>query len=564
MNPEEKVKERKNKLADWIKDNQMLVAILVFAFIIRLYYFSLTKTQPLWWDEADYMAYAKNLAGFHVDYVVTPQHNSLYPFIVAALFKIGFGEVSIKLLLQFIPSLLVVLMMYLICIKMYDNKRIALISSFLMATFGEFLFNSMRFHIDVPGLFIGMLAIFVFWKGYEKKEKIFGKINPNWAVPLTVFLVIITYLIRRGYLLFGVFFLIYMAFTKKWKDLIKDKYNWIALFFGGALFLIAEKFIFISKFGDVAGTYYHEEFPIRLFPLQIFSIYFGNITNSSLSILLYLFLVGAVIMVYNLFTSLGYIKKLEKSSARADLFNIITIIVTISFFIFFLRLQDVGDLRWYFTMLIGTFAAISKSSLLITDFIKKYNKYASIAVLIILIGYGGYYELKYADTTIKNKINSFEGIRQASLFVKENSNPDDIIISVPITQTAYYAERKVINPGDWHDWKSNINDMPIDFILEKIKQIPSARYLLVSFSEPNHPLSIKKIQFDQQGQMISWEIPFMDTKIDFKTGDQDIKQEKSYGEITFKLVTIKQDVFVYEIVRSSFPIPSSFNNISSI
>ncbi|MBI2448956.1 glycosyltransferase family 39 protein [Candidatus Pacearchaeota archaeon] len=546
---DKKLEERKNKITGWIKDNRILIAILVFAIIIRLYYFILTKNQPLWWDEADYMAYAKNLAGYNVEWIVTSQHNSIYPFIVAGLFKIGFSEVFIKFLLQLIPSFLVVLMMYFICIKMYDDKRIALISSFLMAMFGEFLFNTMRFHIDVPGLFIGMLAIFVFWQGYEKKERIFGKINPNWTIPLTVFLVLVTYLIRRGHLLFGVFFLAYMAFTKKWKDLIKDKYNWIALFTGSALFLLAEKFIFINKISEVGGLYYHEELPISFFPLNIFSTYFRNITNPSLSILLYLFLIGLVITFYNIMSSFGYIKKLEKEGVRADLFNILTILITLSFFMFILRIPGPGDPRWYFTMLLGTFVAISKSSLLITDFIKKYNKHVSIIILIVLIGYGGYYELKYADFTIKNKASSFEGIRQASLFIKENSNPDDLIISTPITQTSYYSERKVVTPNDWV-WNGPAPDTPFESVLEKIKQTPEARYLLVSFSEPNHPLWMKTVQVNQQGQMTAWEIPFMDTKVDFVTGAQDIKQEKTYDGITFRLVNIKQDVFIYEIIRN--------------
>ncbi len=44
-----------------------------------------------------------------------------------------------------------------------------------------------------------------------------------------------------------------------------------------------------------------------------------------------------------------------------------------------------------------------------------------------------------------------------------------------------------------------------------------------------------------------WEIPFMDTRIDFRTGEQDIKTEKTYRNIQFKLIAIKEDVFIYEI-----------------
>jgi hypothetical protein len=39
-----------------------MIAIL-FAVLIRLYYFLLTKSQPLWWDESEYMSQAKAFAG---------------------------------------------------------------------------------------------------------------------------------------------------------------------------------------------------------------------------------------------------------------------------------------------------------------------------------------------------------------------------------------------------------------------------------------------------------------------------------------------------------------------
>ncbi|MEM3074692.1 MAG: hypothetical protein QW727_02000 [Candidatus Pacearchaeota archaeon] len=62
---EEKIEKRKQKIKNWLSDkhNLVLFGILIFAFIIRLYYFALTKNQPLWWDEAEYMSAAKSYAG---------------------------------------------------------------------------------------------------------------------------------------------------------------------------------------------------------------------------------------------------------------------------------------------------------------------------------------------------------------------------------------------------------------------------------------------------------------------------------------------------------------------
>jgi len=546
----ELIEKRKDKLKNWIKnrDNLTFIGLLLFAIIIRLYYFNLTKNQPIWWDESDYLAYAKNLAGFPVDWIITTQHNSLYPYLVAFFFKLNLSEVAVKFFLQFIPSVLSVVLVYFICKEMYGDKRIALVASFLMSVLWEHLFNTMRFHIDILALFSGLLAIYVFWKGYEKKEKIFGKINPNWTMPLTVILVVLTYTIRRGYFLFAFFFLVYMLATRKFTELIKDKYNWIALALGIVLFLSAENFIFISRIQGVSETYFRPENKINLLPLGVFSEYFSS-SISIPSILLYLYWLGFIIMTANIFLSLGYLKKFTKAAARSDLFNMITILITLIFFILVIRTQDVfGEGRWFFPLTLGSFVSISRSTILIVDFIKKHNKYIAFSVLLLLIGLGGYYEVIQADAIIKNKEGSFEGIRQASLYLKEISSQEELIISVAVPQVVYYAERKVVQPDKIAEWTGAGEELPLDNFLKGLREYPQAKYFLISFSQIGHPEWMTKI-YSQNGQVAGWEIPFMDTKIDFVNNLQDIKQEKAYDDITFRLLNIKQDVFIYQIER---------------
>ena len=555
------VEKRKEKIKNWLKNpyNLIFAAILVFAFIIRLYFFNIAKTQPLWWDESDYMAYAKNLAGFNVDWVATPEHKSLFSFLVAFLFKFGASEAATKFILQIIPSTLTVLLVFLICNEMYKDKRISLIVAFLMATLMEHLFGSMRFHVDITGLFAGFLAIYIFWKGYEKKEKIFGKIDPKYTIPLTVILVMIVYSIRRGYFLFGVFFLIYMLSTRKWKDLLKDKYNWLALAMVVASVFIAEKLIFYSPEVAVGAvsTYYHPELPIDFFTVfSIFPAYFTSFTSWP-SVLLYLFWLGFAVLLFNIIISFGHIKKTEKSTnVKSDLFNAIIVIVTLAFFMLVLRVGggSFGEPRWYFPLLLGTFVAIARGTLFIVDSIKPYNKYLAVALLILLIGIGGYYEVKQADETIKNRATSFNGIKQASLYVKGISLPEDIILTGPRPQVAYYAERTVVNPIILANWTGRNEDSPFEPVLEQIEQNSRIKYLFVSFIEPNHPEWMKKIIYaNVNGQTVTsaWEIPFMDTKIDFINNKQDIKQSKTYGNLTFTLLDIKEDVFIYKITRGN-------------
>ncbi|MFH1500721.1 MAG: hypothetical protein ABIE22_02130 [archaeon] len=536
----------KESVRNWLKDpyNRIFLGIFILGVAIRLYYFFLTKDQAIWWDEGDYMAYAKALGGYTTYWMVSDAHNSLFIYFVAALFKIGFSDPAIKFILEILPSILLIWLTYATAVLMFKDKKVGLIASFLMATFWVVLFNSMRFHLGVPGLFFGLLAIYVFWQGYEGGEKIFGKINPNWAVPLTVLFVVLSYSMRRGYFLFGFFFFFYMLITRKWSSLLKDKYNWIALAVFIVSFSLLEKFVFASNITEVAGIYLHTEIPFNLFPFQIFPAYFSSFTSSTLSILLYLFWLGFILLLINTFLSLDYFRKVGKSEIKSELFAVLSIIIVLSYFLFYQRHPtDIGEPRWFFPLLFGSLICLAKGAIFIYDNLKKYNKQIALVIILVLLAYGAFYEVQHADTIIKSKISSFNGVKDASFYIKDRTSPSDKTLIVLTPQFSYYAERQMVSPAELVGVQYN-QDTTFEEVLPKIEEDPAIRFLLISFWEPNHPDWMKR-----ESQQ-KWEIPFMDTTIDFNTGQQDIKQEKSYGSLTFKLSQIFDGVFVYEILRN--------------
>ncbi|MBS3100196.1 glycosyltransferase family 39 protein [Candidatus Pacearchaeota archaeon] len=555
-NKEEKKKTKEEQIKEWLKnkDNLAFLGVFLFAVILRIYYFIITKTQPLWWDEADYMAYAQNLAGINPYWTITAQHNSIFPYAAALFMKIGDSEAVMRFFLGVIPSLLVVLLIYKICALLYKDKKIAVVSSFLSAVLFEILFNTFRFHVDIPALFFGLLAIYVFFQGYEKKEKIFGKINPNYAIPIAVIFVLLSYGIRRGYFLFGAFFLLYLLFTHNLKDLAKDKYNWIGLGLAILLIAVLEMLIFNVPITEVAAKYAHEEVPINLSSFDVFKIFFSNPYLPSLSILFYLFYIGLVLIVSKIILYTGHFKKSGSIEAKADLFFIITILATMSYFIFFQRATDYGEARWYLPLILAAFICISRASVFIYNHTKKFNKTAAVILLVLLIGYGGYYEVKSAGQSITAKASSFEGTREAGFLLNEISNPTDAIISVPLPQMIYYSKRNVISPKGFLNVSSNQNVTLQDFI-SKLKTSPEIKYIIVSFAEPNHPDWMRKDYYytnpnTGQTSLAKWEIPFMQTSIDFLNKKQDIKQTATYGDISFEFVAWKTEVFIYEIKRN--------------
>jgi len=122
-----------------------------------------------------------------------------------------------------------------------------------------------------------------------------------------------------------------------------------------------------------------------------------------------------------------------------------------------------------------------------------------------------------------------------------------------VPQPAYYSERKVINPTRLLN-ESVPYVLSLSEFLGALEKDSSLKYVIITFSEPNYPPWMRQETYAQasNGQTVyaTWQIPFMNTTIDFLNGQQNIAQSITYGNITFELLTIKQDAFVYGIDRN--------------
>src|SRR3989338_10726863 len=110
------IQKRKDKIKNWLKNpsNLALVVILVFAFVIRLYYFYLTMNQPLWWDEAEYMSAAKGYAGI-VDYSLSGIRLPGFSLLMSLFYILNItSEPIIRFFALFIPALFLIFLTYLI------------------------------------------------------------------------------------------------------------------------------------------------------------------------------------------------------------------------------------------------------------------------------------------------------------------------------------------------------------------------------------------------------------------------------------------------------------------
>ncbi|HIH13862.1 MAG TPA: phospholipid carrier-dependent glycosyltransferase [Nanoarchaeota archaeon] len=436
-NAENKPAEKKtsavySKLEHFFENRQLwlLCAVAVLAFAIRAYYLAITQSQPIWWDEGEYLSAAKHWA-FGTPFDVNPQRQPLLPFLLAILLKIGISNESLlKFLVVLLPSVASVILLYLFAREVAD-KRTAIISSFLLAVFWTHIFWTNRFSTDITGFAFTLLAYFALWKFYSSKQSkwlyIMGAslglgflTRVGGIIPLFVIIAFLLIaenisLLKKHWIFSGLIAFITIIPYLLWNQL---HYNNILAFFPG--------------YFDAAHTSEKLAKPIAWWIFNYFYQYNGLV-------FLILFLLGLVYLV-NLFLGADIMLKNKDSPLRKDLFLLMTIILPMIFFVF---IERNAEDRWLFAMVPAIFITISKGLGYVQDFLAKYNKLLAVLIVVALLAIGTYWELSQADSIIKFKKDSFAPVRGAGLWMKEHSSKDDVLFTNSVPQTAYYSERKI-------------------------------------------------------------------------------------------------------------------------
>jgi len=429
----EKRKEAmKDKVSHWFKDhyNLMLFGVLILAFVVRVYYFILTKNQPLWWDEVSYGSLAKNLAfglfenadALIGEKVIRPL---FLPLLWSLLFKIGIGEIGARLLFEFIPSIISVFLIYLVVKEAYD-KKIALISAFVLAISWMHIFYSMRLLTSVPALFLLLISVYFFIKSENENfnSKYFG---------IAIFFLSLSFLMRYIFNSLGFVYAAYILLLRR-KYLLKKEF-WIAGIIGVvpliAFFLI--NYFTSGSFYPAFGVY-TASFAQKPGPAW-YTI--GFLTHILRNPLIVLFTIGILYALFNLVIGYGLIR--NKKYLRSNLLLLLLILVPLYFFIFVVRASE--D-RYLFIFFLSIAVFISQAIFLIYDFTKKYNKQLAVVVLLVILLFSGYAQLKFADSLIKGKKDSYAQMKEAFLWIEENSQEgESVMASYTELYSFYYGNR---------------------------------------------------------------------------------------------------------------------------
>ena len=443
-NSEEKIEKKKEKIKGWIRDpyNLAFLGILLFVIVIRFYYFWITKSQPLWWDESEYMAEAKSIAGL-VLYNAASIRSPIFPLVISSFFFIGIvSEPIMRFFGLFLPSILVIFITYFMIKAMYPDKRIALISTVIMGFLWEHLFYSNRFQTENFALVFQFLALFILFKCYIQ-NKDFSFIKHKYALLWILLFSITSFLFRPGSIMFIPALFLFIILLNKDKILTKTGIISISSLVLAVIisFLVSDKirgFLIYAHFSE----------PIGWDSLTIFNGFYQSSVSSIPSLFFYGFLIGLVFVLFKTALILDKIKTFKVDSEnlefKSDLFNIILLLSVLFMFVFIMR-ANLFDLRWFFPLLPAMFAFTSKGVIEFSEYIGSFikSKHFINLIIILIVVLGAYTQIIHADQIIKIKIDSYSQVRDAALWIKENYPKNTQVLSISYPQTVYYSERNV-------------------------------------------------------------------------------------------------------------------------
>ena len=435
----------KNKIFNWFKNpyNLALFVILIFAFAIRLYYFILTKSQPLWWDEAEYMLKAKSiffntpLTGF------ADIRETVIPYVWSIFYLLG-GEIFVRFF-QVIISLFTVFMTYVVGKQLFD-KKIGIISALFMSVLSIPLFFTSRLltYLWTPLIYLVAISLFLVWIKDKNRNKYLYILSAFLAISLVAYF---------NTLFLILFLLIFLIFTEKFR-LIKEKNFWIP----GLIFIITispfilyyfftigvplPRFIQFQIVGEKVALGEQLPFSQWFGFIQQFPRFLGNPSYFGLPLLSF-FILG-IISLLEVILGFDLILKSKSKNLKNKFLLWLWLLIPLVSLTTILIAQNTNV--FYDAFVLAIFPALAIVSALgfiyFYNFIKKYNISIAKLIVVILIFFIIISNLYYANIMIKGKVNSYDTLIDAGLWIKQNSYAEDKVLTQAVPAITYYSERE--------------------------------------------------------------------------------------------------------------------------
>ncbi len=442
----------RERTINWLKNpyNLLLLAIIIFAIGVRLYFFFKTMNQAVWWDEGEYMLRVKHLvldtpqSGFFVGREV------FTPYFWALIYSIFKSEVAIRFT-QVIFSSLAVLATYYLGKEVYD-KKVGILSALFMSTFWLHLFFTTRLLTYLYAPLFYTLALALFWKArYTDTSK------SNLYYFLSFLTIIIGLGVYYSIAFAAIVLFIFLVITEQYKFIL-DKKLWKP-------FLLSTPFLLLSfissylvqgsiipRLSQISTSRVKEtgaEFMVGLF------IYVKMMPR----LMLFLYLILMILSFFLLLRLIFYFDFVVKNREnvlefKKDFYIFLAAFVPFAIFTWF-STQTGGPAgasydAWILPVFPPLFCFMSRFLVYVGNKFKPIikNKHLIFSLLVFVILMGAFAHLSFANASITAKADSFYNLKPAGEWIKENTMKGDVIIAGPVPELTYYTEREVISIDD--------------------------------------------------------------------------------------------------------------------
>jgi len=494
----EEVERRKQAISDkimsWLSNkwNFYFLIILIFAIVLRIWVFYITKNQPLWWDEADYMTKAKAVA---FDTPLTGWNSArevVAPFIWGFFFMLTKSEILARLL-QIAISAGIVILIYLFGKKVF-NEKVGLIGAFISAVSAMFLFYTGRLLTYMWAPFFFLLTFYLFWEAYyENKGRIYTILAPiSGAVGIAVY----------GSMFFGIAALgLFLFLTEGYKFLLKKKI-WIMAVIG-VIALLPNLIYFYFLTGD---PFIRWHYGVRTATSPDWSFLFGYIK-------LFPHLFGTI---FTILISLSFLYVLFESAISFDLvikandkekgknpilFLVLWAVIVIGFYTWIALTTKTVWESFIFSAFPALFLIVGVTLDSLYK-IKIKKAYVTIGIILLLAA-GGYAQISYANDIIKSKVDSYGQIREAGEWLKLNTPKDATIYTTSVPQLTYYSERATVRiPNNASDMDA-INISGSSYYMFSVFERQSELDWMLKYPQEKNYTAVAAFYFDAQKKQLA-------------------------------------------------------------
>jgi 4-amino-4-deoxy-L-arabinose transferase-like glycosyltransferase len=457
------------------KSKLILIAILIFALAVRLYFLFRTNQQALWWDEAEYAIQAKNFAGLTANSasILRP---IMLPFILAPFVKFGFSDLGLRSL-EIVFAMAGLLFTYLLTKEVFKKKAIAFAATFLMSISWIILFYTNRLMTEIPSLAFFLAGAYFLLKSYPE-----NKISYSIAGGICLALGFLT---RFPVAIIMLALALFIVISKRLAAL-KSKNTWIAL----TSFVLTTIPYFVwaqFKFGN------------PLAPIKLGSEGAGGLTLGFPSLITYLkwlphyfsipllvfFAVGLVILFANVV--------FNYKSLLKDKHEYLLILLWLFIPVVYFSMQPHAEDRYLIVAIVPALMLIAFTLNKVYELLKSKSKIVAVFIVFSLLMAFASFDLYQANRMIDAKADSFAQVKEAGLWIEKNSAPKDVIYSASGPQLEYYSERNVLPyPNTKEEFEAQIKDNAPKYItLSVLEPHPEWAY---NYSSGLVPVQVYQLQ----------------------------------------------------------------------